>query len=132
MRDTIGKGDVTKLAVALALAKRGEHVLMPFSEGERYDLAIDRGGALYRVQCKTGRLRRGAVLFKVCSHGPRSTPRTYVGHVEAFGVYCREINRTFLVPIDAVSHIKGVARLRIEPRRSKNGRDAHEATAFEV
>lgn len=44
------KGDIATLAVALALAKRGEHVLFPFSDGLRYDLALDRDGAMQACQ----------------------------------------------------------------------------------
>lgn len=122
MKDTISKGDVTVLAVALALAKRGEHVLFPFSEGERYDIALDRSGVLYRIQCKTGWLKRGVVMFRVCSNGPRSALRTYHGHIEAFGIYCRELDAVYLVPFDAVANVKSArATLRIDSPKNSQG-----------
>lgn len=126
---TIEKGDLTVLAIATALAKRGERILIPFSQAERYDLALDRAGTLYRIQCKTGRMRKGAVLFKACSHGPRSTLRRYGGEIEAFGVYCREIDRCFLVPIEAVAGVSRVA-LRIESRTHQ--RTIRYATDFAI
>ncbi len=61
------KGDRTTLAVMLALRECGYAVLVPFGENTRYDLVIDDGQDLARVQCKTGRLRKGAVIFAVCS-----------------------------------------------------------------
>jgi len=60
-------GDRTTLAVMLALSRAGFTLLVPFGENTRYDLVIDDGLQLSRVQCKTGRLRNGAILFPTCS-----------------------------------------------------------------
>jgi len=59
-------GDTT-LAVTLALREAGYAIYMPFGENTRVDLVIDDGNELARVQCKTGRLRGGAVRFRTCS-----------------------------------------------------------------
>ena len=61
-------GDRTTLAVMLALRDLGLGVLVPFGENTRYDLVIDDGTSLSKVQCKTGRLRNGAVRWSVCSN----------------------------------------------------------------
>jgi PD-(D/E)XK endonuclease len=53
-------GDRSRLAVMLALRAAGFAVLIPFGENTRYDLVIDDGYSLGRVQCKTGRLFNGA------------------------------------------------------------------------
>jgi hypothetical protein len=58
--------DRTTLAVILALRELGLDVLVPFCENTRYDLVIDDGKCLARVQCKTGRLRGGAVRWSLC------------------------------------------------------------------
>jgi hypothetical protein len=55
-------GDRTTLAIMLALREHGFAVLVPFGENTRYDLVIDDGAKMANVQCKTGRLRKGAVL----------------------------------------------------------------------
>jgi len=55
-------GDRTTLVAMLALESAGYAVLLPFGENTRYDLVIDDGQRLARVQCKTGRLRGGAVV----------------------------------------------------------------------
>ncbi len=60
-------GDRSTLAAMLALREAGYALLLPFGENLRYDLIIDDGTALSRVQCKTGRIRDGAIKFKVCS-----------------------------------------------------------------
>jgi hypothetical protein len=97
-------GGRTTLASMLALYQAGYDVLLPFGENTRYDLVIDDGRRLARVQCKTGRLRRGAVRFAVCSHyghhaAPQDRSRDYHGQVEYFSVHCPETDGVYLVPI---------------------------------
>lgn len=128
---TIVRGDTAVLAVALALAKRGERILLPFSAGERYDIALDRRGVLYRIQCKSGHLFKGAVCFKTSSHGPRVAQRRYDGEIEAFGVYCREIDRCFLVPIESVSGLY-TAKLRIQTKLGGHQRTVRPADVFAI
>jgi PD-(D/E)XK endonuclease len=98
------KGDRTTLAVMLALQDAGYIVLMPFGENTRYDLVIDDGQAFARIQCKTGRLRGGAVLFSTCScYGHHMNPgmsrRDYKGQIDYFAVHCFETDWVYLVPI---------------------------------
>ena len=68
-------GDRTTLAVMVALREAGYVIAIPFGKNTRYDLVVDDGEGLSRVQCKTGRLRQGAVLF--------STASTYLHHRHA-------------------------------------------------
>ena len=61
---------------------------MPFGENCRYDLVLADGVRLTRVQCKTGRMRLGAVEFATASsyaHHPNEKPtqRHYRGQVDA-------------------------------------------------
>ena len=48
------KGNVAELAIATEAASLGLSVLKPLTEHERYDLALDGGTRLLRVQCKWG------------------------------------------------------------------------------
>src|SRR4051812_14037160 len=50
-------GDRTTLAIMLALHESGYQVSTPFGENTRYDLVLDDGARLLRLQCKTGRMR---------------------------------------------------------------------------
>jgi hypothetical protein len=97
-------GDRTTLAVMLALRDLGLGVLVPFGENARYDLVIDDGTSLSKVQCKTGRLRNGAVRWSVCSNyahhrNPRVAQRDYQGEVDFFGVYCSETGGVYWFPL---------------------------------
>ena len=67
----------------------GKSVLLPWGE-ERYDLALDEGDRLVRIQCKTGVLRKGCVVFKTCITDARRPlgDGGYHGQIDAFAVYC--------------------------------------------
>jgi hypothetical protein len=100
-------GDRSQLAVMLALRRVGFALSVPFGENTRYDLIIDDGMSLARVQCKTGRFRNGAVVWNVCSsnaHHPNPKPKRldYQDDVDFFAVYCAEIGSVYLVPISIV------------------------------
>jgi PD-(D/E)XK endonuclease len=115
-------GDRSTLAIMLTLQNAGFIVLTPFGENSRYDLAIDDGVSLVRVQCKTGRLRGGAVVFNVCSNyghhlRPGRSHRSYVGQVDFFAVYCRGTAGVYLVPIDDLP-VRATAALRVRPPRN--------------
>jgi hypothetical protein len=54
-------GDGSTLAIMAALRMSGVALYVPFGESTRCDLIVDEDGELIRVQCKTGRLRDGAI-----------------------------------------------------------------------
>jgi hypothetical protein len=129
-------GDRTTLAVILALREVGYLILVPLSENTRYDLVMDDSDQLYRVQCKTGRLRHGAVVFNTCSsyaHHPnaRVVKRTYVGEIDFFGVYCPETTDVYLVPIEDVSS-KRTANLRVFPSQNNQHKGIRNANDYLV
>ena len=71
-------GDRSTLAVMAALQRLGYGLYLPFGENTRCDLVLEAAGKLVRLQCKTGRLRDGAVAFSVCSnYGHHRNPETY-------------------------------------------------------
>jgi hypothetical protein len=119
LRDTKTIGDLSERIVALALERAGYLVAKPFGENSRYDLLIDDGKVISRVQVKTGRLRNGAIIFNTSStHGHRKgIPRkSYVGQVDFFGVYCAAQGSTYLVPIGDTPRTCG--SLRVYPTKN--------------
>ncbi|MGZ8795469.1 MAG: group I intron-associated PD-(D/E)XK endonuclease [Gaiellaceae bacterium] len=118
-------GDRTTLAVMLALRQSGYTLLVPFGENTRYDLVIDDGLQLARVQCKTGRLREGAIRFAACSTyahhpNPKVVSRDYAGQVDFFGVYCPETGRRLPRTI-ADANVRRQGNLRVVPPRNGQG-----------
>jgi hypothetical protein len=129
-------GDRTTLALMLALYDAGFAVAVPFGENTRYDLLIDDGCVVSRVQCKTGRLREGRIRFNTCSSyahhpNPRVTKRTYIGEIDYFGVYCPETAGAYLVPI-AHASVKRMASLRVNEPRNNQRRFVRFARDYEV
>ena len=118
-------GDVTQAMVLARLVEVGHEVLLPFGENVRYDLVIDHGDRFTRVQCKTGRLRHGAVIFNTCSfalhnpsarRGERPYQRDYRGQADVFGIYCPATKDVYLVPVATVGTRAG--NLRIDPPKN--------------
>jgi hypothetical protein len=60
-------GQRTEAAILSELARRGYSVLLPFGVNQRYDLVLDMGERLLRVQCKTGRRLGGTIEFSTVS-----------------------------------------------------------------
>jgi PD-(D/E)XK endonuclease len=120
-RDTTGRGELSEFEIITALLRSGRTVLRPVSARLRYDLVIDnRDGTFDRVQCKTGVLRRGAIVFRVANaDGRRPSGVPYHGQIEAFGVFCEETQKAYLVPMSAVAGTRSSARLRVVD--AKNG-----------
>jgi hypothetical protein len=129
-------GDRTTLAVMLALRDAGYAISVPFGENTRYDLIIDNGVRLARVQCKTGRLRLGAIRFATCScYGhhlrPGQSRRDYVGHVDFFAVHCPETSGVYLVPIGDIS-VRVQAALRVETPKNGQRKRIRYASEYEL
>jgi hypothetical protein len=84
--------------VAYALERAGWQVYLPFfASHARVDLIAMRSEELVRVQCKTSRLRNGALVFRTCSN-TGNVPRRYDGEIDVFGVYSPELDKVYLVP----------------------------------
>jgi hypothetical protein len=134
VKDTTGRGDLSEFEIATALMRAGKRVLRPLSAGLRYDLAIDGGdGTVIRAQCKTGVLRDGFITFRVCNadaRRPLGVP--YQDQIEAFGVFCPQNGRTYLIPMTAVVANSSTARLRVEPARNGQQRGIRLAETFEI
>jgi hypothetical protein len=124
------------MAFMLALHDAGYAISVPFGENTRYDLVIDDGERLFRVQCKTGRLRDGAVVFRPSSSyahhaSPRVTRRRYEGQIDYFGVYCPDNGGAYLVPIDHVP-TTWMAMLRVKPTRNSQKKRIRRAEDYEI
>lgn len=129
-------GDRTTLAVMMALREVGFAVLIPFGENTRYDLVIDDGTRLGRVQCKTGRLRAGAIRWAACSSyahhpNPRAPQRDYLGQVDYFAIHCPETDGVYLVPIEDVQ-VRRQGALRVDPPKNGQRKFIREAQKYEL
>ena len=130
------RGDRTTLAVILALREMSLAVLVPFGENTRYDVVIDDGVTLAKVQIKTGRLRNGAVKWSLCSNyshhaSPRAAQRDYQGEVDYFGVFCPETRGVYLIPIGDLP-MRRQGTLRVEHSKNNQQKFIRNARAYEI
>lgn len=131
-RDTKRIGDISEMQVAAAFSRRGYFVCRPFGENQRYDLIIDDGEQLSRVQVKTGRLRNGVILYgAVSTHGHRGRPsKPYIGQIELLAVYCPDTEKVYVVP---ESHLtRSLGSLRIAPPKNNMSKTIRWASDYEL
>jgi prevent-host-death family protein len=118
------KGAIAELEIATAALKLGVAVYEPLSEHSRADLIFEIGDQLWRVQCKWASLTPQADAVVIRLQTSRHSPtKGYVitthseEEVDLFGVYCGELDRCFLMPIEAHLGIRQV-QLRLVPARN--------------
>jgi len=95
------KGNLSELKVMTAYVQAGFVVSVPFGGGAPYDLIVDTGARLLKVQVKTGRLRNGCVIFptqRFSGHqkGRRYDPKEF----DVFAVYCPDNDIIYAIDFD--------------------------------
>jgi hypothetical protein len=127
---TATRGNAAEGAVLNALIRRGHDVLLPFGDGHPFDLVIHLRGRFIRVQVKTAWRKEGCVLFNPYATDHGKGIGSYAGLADVFGVFCRDTDAIYLVPLDGVASQSG--RLRIEPTRNNQSRRVRYAHQFEI
>jgi len=126
-------GDITQSQVMAALLKRYKKVLMPFGDNFRYDLVVEENGRFTRIQCKTGKLNRGAIVFSVASsqYHRGGKRQDYRGQVDAFGVFCPDNEKVYIIPIDDLP-LAREAKLRLTPPGNAQVKGIRWAARYEI
>jgi PD-(D/E)XK endonuclease len=128
------KGAIAEAEFYCAAVRLGYAVLRPMAEGGRYDLALDDGVTLVRVQCKWAR-RRGDVIaipLRTSRHTPRGYVRTTYtpNEIDAVGVYCPDVDRCYLIPICDITQRAAIS-LRLAPARNNQAAGVKWAAEYE-
>ena len=125
-------GELSEVEVICALHRSGLGVLTPpFSDNLRYDCIVDDGERLSRVQVKTGRVGAGSIEFNACrTYWHRRASYSYRGAIDFFGVWCAELGRVYMVPVDECG--TALARLRLTPPRNGQRRRIRWAADYEL
>jgi PD-(D/E)XK endonuclease len=125
------RGNTTEAAVLRALVDLDFAVLIPFGEGHPYDLVVHLAGSSFaRVQCKSGGVRKGCVVFNSNSTDHGRGPGTYLGLADIFGVYCPATGGVYLVPVSDVP--TSAPRLRIQATRNNQEKRIRYAADYDV
>jgi hypothetical protein len=132
-RNSKSVGDITQSQVMADLLKRGKKVLMPFGDNFRYDLVVEEDGRFTRIQCKTGKLNRGAIVFAVASsqYHRGGKRQDYRGQIDAFGVFCPDNEKVYIIPIDNLPLVRE-AKLRVTPTRNSQVKGIRWAAEYEI
>ncbi|MGH9798770.1 MAG: group I intron-associated PD-(D/E)XK endonuclease [Blastocatellia bacterium] len=95
------KGNLSELKVMAAYTQAGFIVSVPFGGGASYDLIVDTGTRLLKVQVKTGRLRNGCVIFPMQRFSGHKKGRRYdPKEFNVFVVYCPDNDSTYAIDFD--------------------------------
>ena len=97
---TSGKGNISEAKVLAAYLQAGFFVSVPFGGGAPYDLIIDTGKRLFKVQVKTGRLRSGCVLFaaqRINGHQRIQRHQDGAADFGLFAIYCPDNDKIYVV-----------------------------------
>lgn len=129
------KGAVAEGEISTALIRLDLIVMRPLCEGGRYDLVVDVGGRLLRLQCKWAS-RHGDVLLARCSTS-RHTPAGYLittyssDEIDAIAAYAPDTDRCYLIPIREVAGCRSIS-LRLVPTRNNQADGVRWARDYEL
>ena len=127
---TAERGNGAEAAVLAAFVQRGFHVLIPFGDGQPYDLVVELGTAMLRVQCKRAWPSKGCMHFNSHSTDHGNGRRRYRGLADIFGVYFPQNDDVYLVPVHEIEAAKGW--LRLEPTRNNQKRRVRFASDYQI
>ncbi len=124
MRTTFDIGNEAEGIVLGHYVKAGLRVCIPFGTGGPYDLAVDIGTQIMKVQVKTATYERGCILCRTRRRNasyPRTMRRYEKGEVDYFAIYCPQLNEVYAISFaDAKAT---AASLRIQP--AGNNQEKH-------
>lgn len=133
MLTTNQKGFIAETAVIHECARLGVPVAKPLDD-QRYDLILDLGSKLLRVQCKWAAGVGGVVSIRT-----RTSRRGREGHIhrsygpdeiDAIVAFCAETGRCYLLPHE-LSVGRATVQLRLEPTKNNQAAGIRWASDYE-
>ena len=113
---TYDKGNISESIVMGAYLKAGFTVSIPFGAGAPYDLIVDTGSRLCKVQVKTGWFRKGCIAYRgkrrVREAHPYATRPYTEAEVDYFAIYYPQTESIYVDPFKICC---GDGCLRLDP-----------------
>jgi hypothetical protein len=131
--NTTEKGNISEGKIMAYLLSQGKNVLIPLRDNLGYDLLIDENGKFTRIQCKTGNLTRGAIIFSTHSQpliNGTYKKVSYKGRADLFMVYSPELDKIYRIAVNDVGNT--YASLRVEPTKNNQNKLIRWAKNYEV
>jgi hypothetical protein len=134
MLTTNQKGLIAEAAVIKECAELGVPVARPLAD-ERYDLILDLGHTLLRVQCKWAASTENVIEVRCrrCRRGPDGLihQRYEPGEIDAVAAYSPVTGRCYLLPTELSVGRAGV-QLRLRPTKNNQNVGIRWARDFEL
>lgn len=134
---TTEKGDLGRGLILADLLKRGFKVSIPLHEDCLYDLVLDRGGPLERVQCKS--TNSGGKRMRVkCSStstwgGTTKNEHKYTkDDIEWLAVCDLHDGQIYYIPAELLGDGRSEMNLRITPAKNKQARGIRWARDYQT
>ena len=122
------KGSIAELAVAGRLMKGGWHVLLPYGENIRYDLAAERDGQFLRIQVKYVTPKNGALKVNCRSSNNWLVLHYSIHDIDWIAVYNPKTEQIYFVPVSQIR--RGAMTLRLSPARNGQKINVRYASMF--
>lgn len=94
-------GDITESICQTEMLKQGYRVSITFGDNCPYDLVLDDGKALKKIQCKTGWIDKDCIRFNVRSkttkNGKTVIRKYETSEVDEFWVYCQDTDKVYKI-----------------------------------
>ena len=113
---TITVGNASESLVLAAYIREGFPVSIPFGSGSAYDLIVDTGARLLKIQVKTGWQYKGCLQFnarrRIKDSRSNGTRRYKKDEIDFFAVYFPLNDSIYVIPREMVA---GEGFLRLAP-----------------
>lgn len=118
MPNSKSRGDETEAAIIQHLISNGYSVSIPFGDNDKYDIVVDNGKKLFRVQCKTAWQNKDETIrFNTHSQTTKDGEyheNTYQGDIDAFVVRYPKTEAMYWIPIAEATEQKMELRFTAE------------------
>ena len=98
--NTKDKGIITEIKIIEWFVSNGYIVSLPYGDNAIYDLIVDDGNKLIRIQCKTSRLYRGVIVFNTVSTTRDKSSKSYDGFADYFCSYSPETCKIYAMKVE--------------------------------
>lgn len=123
-------GATSEAKILAACLARGWVVSLPFGNMSRYDMIVDVGVKLLKVQCKTGHLKNGLIQFDTVSTNPSTYEKLdYALDADILAVYSEFNNQVYWIPVNEIKTDR--LFLRIDPPKNNQAKYVKWAKNYE-
>jgi len=119
------KGELAELAFILKAASLGLIVSKPYGDSFLYDMIVESGGGLRKIQIKSSFHSNGpghSVSLVREKDKDRLTPWYAEGDIDFLAVYVVRHDAWYIIPVQAIKGMKSLRLYPIPPKKKNGGR----------